>query len=120
MINSWKQFLNENLSNNKSEKVDIIFNKSYNLKYIDLKYPFHIKINNIDCVNDIKTKYNNIEIIEHTNPRVIHKITYDIIIENWTNVSELKNILIDCLDHLVEYGFVGKGQIDVYRRRGNS
>jgi calcineurin-like phosphoesterase len=71
-------------------------------------------------MNNIKNKYNNIEILEHSNPRVIHKVTYDIIIENWENVSELKNILIDCFDHLVEYGFIGKGQIDVYKRRKNN
>jgi len=114
-VKNWKQFLNENVEN-KEHKVSDWFEEPYNLRYISLRYPFHLVVRNIDCVDNIKQKYNNIIVIKNINinNRVKQPITYNILIERW-NLNDLKDMVLECYDDLVEYGFISKEQFDVYR-----
>jgi hypothetical protein len=112
-IKKWKQFLNENKSDVIS-KIDSWFESHYNARYIKMKYPFNIGVRNPECIYKIKDKY-NIEVVEMVNPRVSQSIIYHIFIENWRNVTELKEILLECYNDSVEYGFISKEQIDSYK-----
>jgi hypothetical protein len=94
-------------------KVSEWFEKPHNLRYINLSYPFHLVVRNIDCVNNIKQKSNNIIVIRNINNRVKQPITYNILIEKW-DLNNLKDILLECYDDLVEYGFISKEQFDVF------
>jgi hypothetical protein len=111
-VKNWKQFLTER-NDNKEYEVSEWFEKSHNLRYIGLKYPFHLVVRNIDCVNNIKQKHNNIIVFKNINNRVKQPITYNILIEKW-DLNDLKDILLECYGDLVEYGFISKEQFDVY------
>ena len=111
-MKNWEQFQNESVNN--LPKVTQWFEKPHNLKYIKLKYPFHLVVNDVDCVNTIKEKYDNIEVIKKVNKRVKQPITYNILIEKW-NLQDLKDILLECYDNLVEYGFITERQLQVYK-----
>jgi hypothetical protein len=79
------------------------------------KSPFHIVVNNFDCAKKIKNKNSQVEIIKLVNPRVKQPISYVLVIKNWANVDELKNIFTECSNHIISYGFTSNEQIDIYR-----
>jgi len=97
------------------ERIEKYFDKPHNLRYAQLNLPFNIVVNDIDCVNKIKEKYNKIEVIKIVNPRVVQPISYYIFIKNWSSFSELKNILSECYNSVSEYGFIGEKQIEAYK-----
>ena len=113
-VKNWKQFLNEDVNNDTLSKITDWFEEPHNIRYIELKYPFHLIVRNIDCVDKIIKKYNNIQVVKIENNRVKQPITYNILIEKW-KLQDLKDILLECHGDLVEYGFISKEQFDVYK-----
>jgi hypothetical protein len=97
-------------------KINDWFEKPNNLRNIINKSPFHIELNNFDCAKKIKNKNSQVEIIKLVNPRIKQPITYVLVIKNWTSVDELKNILIECSNHIISYGFTTNEQIDSYKK----
>lgn len=97
------------------KRIEEFFYERHNLRYAQLNLPFHIVVNDIDCVNKIKEKYNKIEVIKIVNPRVKQPISYYLFIRNWIGISQLKNILSECYNHSTEYGFVSERQIEAYK-----
>ena len=98
------------------ERIEKYFRKPHNLEYAQLNLPFNIVVNDIDCVNKIKEKYNKIEVIKIVNPRVKQPISYYLFIRNWSDISQLKNILSECYNHVTQYGFIGEQQIEAYKK----
>jgi len=101
-------------------KINTWFEKPHNLRYISNKSPFHIEVNNYDCAKNIKNKNSQVEIIKLVNERFKQPISYVLIIKNWGSVDELKNILIECSNHITSYGFTSNEQIDEYKKMGSS
>lgn len=97
------------------EIVNDWFSRSHNLKSMSEKMPFNLVLKNSDYVDDIKDKYENIEVVKIVNPRVKNPISYYIFIRNYS-ISELKNILIEYYDSVSEYGFISEEQVNVYKK----
>ena len=106
---------NNNNNNNNIDKINQWFEKPNNLSYIESKYPYDIAVNNIDIANSIKDKF-EVEIIKIIYKGLKQPLRYHIIYQNWKSVSDLKSILSECYDDLVEHGFISTQQIESYRK----
>lgn len=96
--------------------IDDFFEEPHNYRYARLKDPFYMGIRDFDCVQKIKGKYKNIEVVKIVNPRVKQPITYYVFIKKWNDISELKDILLECINDASEYGFTSEEQINAYRK----
>ena len=115
-INNWKKFINESYNDVTINKVNQWFEKSHNIRYIESKYPFEICVNDIEIVNKFKNIFENVEVIKIIYPRLKKSVRYHLIFQDWKSVSELKTILLECYDSLIEYGFITNQQVESYRK----
>jgi hypothetical protein len=119
-INNWKQFLNESYNDITIDKVNQWFEKSHNIRYIESKYPFEICVNDIDIVNKSKDKFENVEVIKIIYSKLQKSVRYHLIFKDWKSISELKTILLEYYDDLIEYGFISNQQVESYRKMSES
>lgn len=119
-INNWKQFLNESYNDITIDKVNQWFEKPHNIRYIESKYPFEICVNDIDIVNKSKDKFENVEVIKIIYPKLQKSVRYHLIFKDWKSISELKTILLEYYDDLIEYGFISNQQVESYRKMSES
>ena len=95
-------------------KIDDWFER--NSRYVYERKPFEITVNDLDCAESIKSKYNQVSIIKIANPRVVNNVTYTLIIKNWSNIEQLKEIMQECEGCTSSYGFTTNEQIEAYKR----
>jgi hypothetical protein len=119
-INNWKTFLNESYNDITVDKVNQWFEKSHNIRYIESKYPFEICVNDIEIVNKSKDKFENVEVIKIIYPKLQKSVRYHLIFKDWKSISELKTILLEYYDDLIEYGFISNQQVESYRKMSES